>query len=287
MTTFCHPWSSHSTPASSPAPPHVIDECHIYSFFNQLLPNGRNAANGLQYDGRYTVDLTTQHNVFVVDCGNTRRQVMVFEDVDDLSKCKVCYCAGYEYKVGGINTNDYTPLGGAPIQIDGAYREVHLTDMYVGPSESSSRFYMPVVGGVNNELPVKKPIANNPIEQVCGFVLYSDSATQDDAGNWTINKDFALPIRCSLPDDRLRVDCPGCCRRPCGRRRPPCFLSRFSCRRVWCTRGRWSPPPPAPPPPSPPSRDAPDQTLRPVSAQGPPASCHASGVTNRARGQKP
>jgi hypothetical protein len=53
---------------------------------------------------------------------------------------------------------------------------------------------MPVVGGVNNELPVKKPIANNPIEQVCGFVLYSDSATQDDNGNWAINTDFALPI---------------------------------------------------------------------------------------------
>jgi hypothetical protein len=105
---------------------------------------------------------------------------MVFEDVDDLSKCKVCYCAGGDYKIRGINTNDYTPLGGAPIQIDGAYREVHLTDMYVGSSESSSRFYMPFVGGVNNELPVKKPIANNPIEPVCGFVLYSDSATQDD-----------------------------------------------------------------------------------------------------------
>ena len=55
-------------------------------------------------------------------------------------------------------------------------------------------FFMPVDGGVNNELPVKKPIANNPIEQVCGFVLYSDSATQDDNGNWTINTDFALPI---------------------------------------------------------------------------------------------
>ena len=130
----------------------------------------------------------------MVDCGNTRRQVMVFEDVDDLSKCKVYYCAGYDYKTGGINTNDYTPLGGAPIQIDGAYREVHLTDMYIGSSDSSSRFYMPVVGGVNNELPVKKSIANNPIEQVCGFVLYSDSATQDDSGNWTINTDFALPI---------------------------------------------------------------------------------------------
>jgi hypothetical protein len=53
---------------------------------------------------------------------------------------------------------------------------------------------MLVVGGVNNELPVKKPIPNNPIEQVCGIVLYSDSATQDDNGNRTINKDFALPI---------------------------------------------------------------------------------------------
>jgi hypothetical protein len=127
----------------------------------------------LQYDGKYTVDLTTQHNVFVVDCGNTRRQVMVIEDVDDLSKCKVYYCAGYDYKTGGINTNDYTPLGGTPIEINGAYREVHLTDMYIGSSYSPSRFYMPVDGGVNNELPVEKPIANNPIEQVCGFVLYS------------------------------------------------------------------------------------------------------------------
>jgi hypothetical protein len=172
----------------------VIDECYIYSFFNQILPNGRNDVNGLQYDGHYTVDLTTQHNVFVVDCGNTRRQVMVFEDVDDLSRCKVYYCAGYDYKIGGINTNDYTPLGGAPIPIDGVYREVHLTDMYIGSSYSPSRFFMPVNGGVNNELPVKQPIANNPIEQVCGFVLYSDSATQDDNGNWTINTDFALPI---------------------------------------------------------------------------------------------
>ncbi len=64
--------------------------------------------------------------------------------------------------------------------------------MYVGSSDSSSRFNVPVVGGVNNELPVKKPIPNNQIEQVCVFVLYSDSATQDDYGNW--NKDFALPI---------------------------------------------------------------------------------------------
>jgi hypothetical protein len=66
--------------------------------------------------------------------------------------------------------------------------------MYIGSSDSPSRFYMPVDGGVNNELAVEKSIANNPIEQVCGFVLYSDSATQDDNGNWTINKDFALPI---------------------------------------------------------------------------------------------
>ncbi len=30
----------------------VIDVCYIYSFYNQLLPNGRNDVNGLQYDGK-------------------------------------------------------------------------------------------------------------------------------------------------------------------------------------------------------------------------------------------
>ncbi len=30
----------------------AIDECYTYSFYNQLLPNGRNSVNGLQYDGQ-------------------------------------------------------------------------------------------------------------------------------------------------------------------------------------------------------------------------------------------
>jgi hypothetical protein len=113
-------------------------------------------------------------------------KLLFFSDVDDLSRCKVYYCDGYDYqKVGGVN--DYSPLGGAPIQIDGAYREVHLTDMYVGSSNSSSHAYMPVSCGVNNNLPVKHMITTNPIEQLCGFVLYSDSATQDSTGDWNIN----------------------------------------------------------------------------------------------------
>jgi len=170
----------------------VIDECYIYSFVNSMIKPGRNAVNGLTYDGKYTVDLTTQHNVFVVDCGNTRRQVIVFPDVDDLSRCKVYYCDGYDYqKVGGVN--EFSPLGGAPIPINNAYREVHLTDMYVGSSNSSSHAYMPV-SGVNNNNPIKHMITTNPIEQVCGFMLYSDSATQNSNGDWDINTDFALPI---------------------------------------------------------------------------------------------
>jgi hypothetical protein len=40
------------------------------------------------------VDLTTQHNVFVVDCANTRRQVIVFPDVDDLSSVKYTIAMG-------------------------------------------------------------------------------------------------------------------------------------------------------------------------------------------------
>ena len=63
----------------------VIDECYIYSFVNSVIEPGRDPVNGLTYDGQNVVDLTTQHNVFVVDCGNTRRQVIVFPDVDDLS----------------------------------------------------------------------------------------------------------------------------------------------------------------------------------------------------------
>ena len=53
---------------------------------------------------------------------------------------------------------------------------------------------MPVSGGVNDDLPVKHMITTNPIEQVCGFMLYSDSATQNSNGDWDINTDFALPI---------------------------------------------------------------------------------------------
>jgi hypothetical protein len=37
-------------------------------------------------------------------------------------------------------------------------------------------------------------ITTNPIEQVCGFMLYNDSATQNSTGGWDINPDFALPI---------------------------------------------------------------------------------------------
>ncbi len=127
----------------------------LYLFVLQSRPvNGRNPVNGLIYDGQYTVDLTTQHNVFNVDCGNTRRQVIVFPDVDDLSKAKVYFCYGYDYqKVGGVN--DYSSLVGAPIQIGNAYHEVHLTDLWVGSSNPSNLYYMPVVGGVNNNLPVK------------------------------------------------------------------------------------------------------------------------------------
>ncbi len=83
---------------------------------------------------------------------------------------------------------------GAPIQIDGAYREVHLTDVYVGSSNTSSHAFMPVSGGVNNNPPAKHMITTNPIEQVCGFLLYSDSVTQDSAGDWNINPDLALPM---------------------------------------------------------------------------------------------
>ncbi len=114
-------------------------------------------------------------------------------DVDDLSRCKIYYCDGYDYQRVN-NVNDYSPLGGAPILIDGAYRGVHLTDMYVGSSDASSHFYMPVNGGVNDNSPVKHMITTNPIEQVCGFMLYSDSARQNSKGDWDINPDFALPI---------------------------------------------------------------------------------------------
>ena len=70
------------------------------------------------------------------------------------------------------------------------YREVYLTYLYFGSSDASFRLYTPVVGGVNNQLPIKKAIADNPIEEVCSFVLYSNSATQDDARIWTIDTDF-------------------------------------------------------------------------------------------------
>jgi hypothetical protein len=83
---------------------------------------------------------------------------------------------------------------GAPIQIDGAYREVYLSDVNVGSSNTASNAYMPVSGGVNNNPPAKHMITTNSIEQVCGFMLYSNSATQDSAGDRNINPDFALPI---------------------------------------------------------------------------------------------
>ncbi len=42
------------------------------------------------------LDSKTQHHAFVVDCGKARRRVIVFPDVDDLSKAKVYVCDGYD-----------------------------------------------------------------------------------------------------------------------------------------------------------------------------------------------
>jgi hypothetical protein len=75
--------------------------------------------------------------------------------------------------------------------------------MYVGSSNSSSHAYMPVSGGVNNNLPVKHMITTNPTEQVCGFMLYSDSATQDSTGNWnTILHQGQFCVSASFKDSR-------------------------------------------------------------------------------------
>jgi hypothetical protein len=171
----------------------VIDECYIHSFVNPNLAIGRDPVAGLTYDGKYTVDLTTQHNVFVVYCGNTRRQVFVFPDVDDLSKAKVYFCDGYDQKYDNTNYNKFEPLGADPINNNG-YKEVWITNLWVGSSNPSNLYYMPVVGGVNNNLPVKHVISTNPIEQVCGFMLYNDSATQNRTGGWDINPNFVIPI---------------------------------------------------------------------------------------------
>ncbi len=176
----------------------VYPDTYIYSHQNQSLADGRDAVNGVKFDGEDVIDLNNESNVFVVDCGNTKRFVMAFWDIDVPQNMNIYFCEGYSDNAGPDydNLNDYNPLGQVPMEINGWF-EIYLTNAYSASSDPSNKYYIEPVFGipvpVSGNLPV---ITDNPeaSEQiVCAYALYRDSGTQNSDGTWTLSEDFALP----------------------------------------------------------------------------------------------
>ena len=176
----------------------AVDDVYIYSHQNQSRPDGRDEVNGLNYDGQDVIDLNANPNTFVVDAGNNKRWLMALWDADDTTHLNVYFVAGYDDNAGPTygNLNDFNPLGTVPVNDNqGSWFEVWVTDLHIISTDPSSPYYF-TSASPYNDWPLNNngnaPRGMHEEEEVCGFLLYRDSATKN-GDSWDISTDFALP----------------------------------------------------------------------------------------------
>ena len=171
-----------------------LEYVYIYSNVNQNVAEGRAPLDGLTFDGQYDLDLEHNGNYFVVDAGDDKRFVLVI-DADNPSHMSVYqvdqgFNTGYGWPDEDSNIPDYSPLGWPAVTVNLTdYYPFRVTDMYVLPTDAGEPYYHNI-GEVNGHPPVA--LADNDVEQVCGFILYRASATKN-GNDWDISTDFALP----------------------------------------------------------------------------------------------
>jgi len=172
-----------------------VDGLFIYSESNHLVNPGYDAISGLQYDkNEYTqdspslvyIDVVSNGNQFLIDMGNDRRSVLIFDE-DDGDQCQIFHCTNYGSDVS------YYPFGESIS--DGFYDPWIKMNISMTTGQYA---YIPSLSdktnnkdSVNNNLPIKTS-GSNPFETVCAFMLFDDSATLNGS-DWTVSNDFALP----------------------------------------------------------------------------------------------
>lgn len=183
------------------------NDMFIYTAHNKDVSPDRDPLDGLTFgdDNEYNLDdMNTDGATWIIfDNANDKRFAAIIQDSDQDNSIhiKMYYCMpGFQTLYGSYK--NFSPIGELPLEISGTYHELQVTDMFIMSDDPDDPHYWEnehtVTGtgeptGINSKPISKVQNDSNPERTVCAFLLYRDSATQQNDGSWDISTDFALP----------------------------------------------------------------------------------------------